>query len=95
MQAAADRAPYAAATPGAAVQRVSGRPIDTAGRVLVRAAATGCDKNAALLAAGKIRSYRCSRPTVKTTRSSGGTTGAFYRAERMLSHDPFEIGYLP
>jgi hypothetical protein len=72
MHAAADRAPQAAATPGGTVQRVPGRPIDTAGRVLMRADAKGCDKNAALLAAGKIHSYRCSRPTVKMTRSAAG-----------------------
>jgi hypothetical protein len=37
---------------------------------------------------------RCFIPSGENS-SAGGTTGAFYRAERMLAHDPFQIGYLP
>ena len=37
---------------------------------------------------------RCFIPAGENS-SSGGTTGAFYRQEWMLAHDPFEIGYLP
>lgn len=37
---------------------------------------------------------RCFIPQFDNS-SAGGTTGAFYKAQRMLDADPFQIGYLP
>lgn len=37
---------------------------------------------------------RCFIPQFDNS-SAGGTTGAFYKAQRMLDGDPFQIGYLP
>lgn len=37
---------------------------------------------------------RCFIPQFENS-SSGGTTGAFYRDQRILDGDPFQIGYLP